>query len=402
MRWGFTIAAFCLKGTIKKIPNCHIPKQVREEEDEELIQKSLRAAHMQKRLKILLQVLLAKNAKLAKANSSRKMTKYCGDDSSPDHTLTCIIIREPHKMPTLETILAKLRGCKIFSTIDFFHIVLDEKSHHITNFYSGEKYYRYKRLPFGLCNAPDIFQKTMEQLLDGCHGVMIYLDDILVYGKTKAEHDANLEAVMQRLNQNNVKLNSDKCKIGVESCIFLGFKIDGNGYHVTEERLQAIREFRLPQNLAEVHSFLGLMNFVDKFIINRADSTQHMQTLVREKKFKWTPEAEREFDFMKNETLTIIETLGFFDQKDPIELFVDASPIGLGAVLVQRDAANKPRIIACASKVLSKCERRYPQTQREALAVVWATERFRFYLLGNEFTIWTDGEANEYLYSDGH
>lgn len=113
------------------------------------------------------------------------------------------IIREPHKMPTLDTILVKLDGSKVFSTIDlsnaFFHVILDESSRHITNFYSGGEFFRYIRLPFGLSNAPDIFQEALEKILKDCTGVVIYLDDILVFGKTRQEHDENLRRVLERL-----------------------------------------------------------------------------------------------------------------------------------------------------------------------------------------------------------
>lgn len=284
------------------------------------------------------------------------------------------IIREPHKMPTMDIILAHLAGSKRFSTIDlsnaFFHIELDENSRHVTNFYSGEGFYRYKRLPFGLCNAPDVFQMAMETILKECEGVFIYLDDILVHGKSRGEHDTNLAAVLDRLKIHNVKLNQDKCKFNVKSCVFLGFRIDKNGCHVTEDRIEAIKAFRCPQNLAEIRSFLGLMNYVDKFIVNRADKVQSLQKMIREKKFHWTAEAELEFNYMRTEALKTITTLGFYTPTDAIELYVDASGVGLGAILVQRDESGMPRIVACASNALSKTEARYPQTQLEALAVV--------------------------------
>lgn len=111
------------------------------------------------------------------------------------------IIRTPFKMPTLEAILAKLHGATYFSTLDlssaFFHVVLDEGSRHLTNFFAGDATYRFKRLPFGLSNAPDIFQEACQTIiLSGCRGVVNYLDDFLIFGKTKKEHDENLEEVL--------------------------------------------------------------------------------------------------------------------------------------------------------------------------------------------------------------
>lgn len=316
------------------------------------------------------------------------------------------IIRSPHRMPTLEDIMSKLHNATVFSNLDltngFFHVELDEGSRHVTNFFTTGGMFRYQRLPFGLCNAPDIFQEAMEKILQDCEGVLIYLDDILIYGKDRTEHDRRFGEAMKRLTFHNVKINDKKSKVGVTSCTFLGFQIDNGGYHVTEDRLEHIRNFRKPENLKELQSFLGLMNFVDKFICNRADITEHLQGMVRSKKFNWSVEADSEFEFLKNHALETIRTLGFYSADDTLELYVDASPIGLGAILIQRNNMGSPRIIACASKVLTPTERRYPQTQREALAVVWGTERFRFYLLGNHFTIFTDAEANEFLFMEGH
>lgn len=316
------------------------------------------------------------------------------------------ILREPHRMPTFEEIMSKLAGCVKFSTIDlsnaFFHVELDENSRHLTNFFSGEKYYRYKRLPFGLANAPDIFQSAMERLLQGCEGYMVYLDDILVYGKSSAEHRRNYAEVQRRLSRNNVRLNLDKCYFDQDEVLFLGFTINKHGYRITEDRLTAIKNFRTPRNVAEVRSFIGLMNFVDRFIINRADKTQHLQEMIRDGNFSWSREAEDEFNFMRTSALSSIRTLKFFNPNDRTELVVDASPIGLGAVLVQYDNKEKSRIISCASKKLSGSEKNYPQTQLESLAVVWGAERFQFYLTGRHFTILTDAEANEFIFNEDH
>lgn len=178
------------------------------------------------------------------------------------------IIREPHLMPTLDSILTKLEGSKLFSAIDlsnaFFHIELHPESRYVTNFFSGKKMFRYKRLPFGLCNAPDIFQKTIEEVLEGCKGVIIYLDDLLIFGKTKEEHDINLGKVLERLREHNVKLNKEKCQFGQPKVKFVGFLFTKDGYRITKEKTDAIRSFRKPESVSEVKSFLGLMNFVHK------------------------------------------------------------------------------------------------------------------------------------------
>lgn len=317
------------------------------------------------------------------------------------------IHRNPFTMPTLEKILAELNGATWFSTIDlsnaFFHIELDEDSRHLTNFFTEYGMFRCVRLPFGLCNAPDLFQETLQQkVLGNCKGCKNFLDDVLVFGRTKEEHDANLAAVLSCLADHNVKLNDDKCVFGSQSVKFIGFTLTPEGWQVDEEKVAAIKEFRNPVNCSEVKSFLGMITFVDKFIVHRATKTEHLRALASSDSFYWTENEENEFVYLKEDALTCIKRLGYYNTDDATELFVDASPTGLGAVLVQYDSANTPRIIACASKVLTQSEQRYPQTQKEALAVVWGVERFSFYLLGTTFVIRTDAEANQYIFNPSH
>ncbi|XP_062533281.1 uncharacterized protein LOC134202254 [Armigeres subalbatus] len=290
------------------------------------------------------------------------------------------IIRTPFKMPTLESILTDLPDCKWFSTIDltsaFFHVVLDESSRHLTNFFAGDAMYRFQRLPFGLTNAPDIFQEVMQTVvLAECAGVRNYLDDVLVSGKTEQEHDKNLENVLRKLKEHNVRINREKCVFKQQSVKFIGFKLGHDGLRVEDEKLKAIRSFRKPETQQEVKSFLGLMNFTERFIPYRADKTMKLRELAKSDCFYWSESEEAEFEFLKEEALKTISKLGYFNIDDDAELYVDASPTGLGAVLTQFNSGRVPRVISCASKALTAAEMKYPQTQREALAMVWGIER---------------------------
>lgn len=317
------------------------------------------------------------------------------------------IHRTPFKMPTFESILMELHGAQWFSTIDlknaFFHIELDSNSRHLTNFFAGDGIYRYKRLPFGLCNAPDVFQETLQTVvLADCEGVVNYLDDIMIYGKTKAEHDRNLAKVLACLENHNVSINEGKCVFGKQSVPFLGFQVSSDGWQLEEEKIAALRNFRSPETLAEVKSFLGLINFIEKFIPNRAEKTWKLRELAKSDRFYWDAELEEEFMYLKSDAWKTITTLGYYSRTDETELYVDASPYGLGAVLVQFDKENNPRVIACASKTLSLAEQKYPQTQKEALAMVWGVEKFSMYLMSLSFTIRTDAEANEFIFNGLH
>ncbi|XP_038117091.1 uncharacterized protein K02A2.6-like [Culex quinquefasciatus] len=264
-------------------------------------------------------------------------------------------------MPTLESILARLNGSKWFSTIDltsaFFHVVLDEQSRHLTNFFSGQDMYRFVRLPFGLTNAPDVFKRLSR---------LTYLP----VARTQAEHDSNLRKVLSRLRSHGVRLNEQKCVFRKNSVKFLGFQLSYDGLSVEEDKLKALENFRRPENLQEVKSFLGLINFSERFILKRADKTENLRNLSRSETFYWTDCEEEEFLYLKYEALSSIKKLGYFDCNDKTELFVDASPIGLGAVLVQYNNEGTPRIIACASKALSASEQKNPQSQKEALSIV--------------------------------
>ncbi|XP_053691658.1 uncharacterized protein K02A2.6-like [Sabethes cyaneus] len=317
------------------------------------------------------------------------------------------IIRTPFRMPTLEEILSDLHGANWFSTIDltsaFFHVEIAEQSRHLTNFFADDATYRYKRLHFGLCNAPDIFQEILQtKVLSGCRGQKCYLDDIIVHGSTKEEHDTNLRAVLNRLQEHNVRINMGKCVIGQQKVKFIGFSMSNEGMGVEDEKLEAIKNFRRPDTVQEVKSFLGFLNFSERFNYMRADRTKHLRELARSDSFYWSNAKEDEFLFLQYEALRSIFRLGYFSYEDETELYVDASPVGLGAVLVQFNPEGKPRIISCASKALTPTEKKYPQTQREALAIIWGMERFAFYLTGKSFTIRTDSEANEFIFGDGH
>lgn len=317
------------------------------------------------------------------------------------------IHRTPFKMPTFESILMELHGSKWFSTIDlknaFFHVVLDERCRHLTNFFSGEALYRCRRLPFGLCNAPDIFQEIMQSIiLPGCKGTVNYLDDILVFGQTKEEHDKNLEEVLKRLEDHNVIINQNKCLLYKQDVTFLGFNLSASGWSIEDEKIKAIQQFRRPENQDEVRSFLGLINYIDRFIPNRADKTWRLRELAKAKRFYWSEELDNEFDYLRSNAWTTIKTLGYYNQTDETELYVDASPHGLGAVLVQFDSSSKPRVIACASKALSLTEQKYPHTQKEALAMVWGVERFSNYLMCTTFKIRSDAKSNEFIFGGMH
>lgn len=250
---------------------------------------------------------------------------------------------------------------------------------------------------FGINCAPELFQKTMEQILSGCEGCLIFIDDVIVHGSDKEEHDMRLKMILRRLDDWNVALNDGKCMYGVSEMKILGHILSADGIKPDSDKLESIRRFREPKSGEEVRSFLGLVNYLSKFIPDLATLTYPLRQLTVQKQcFVWGVEQQTAFEKLK-EHMTRPTTLGYFDVSDRTQLVADASPVGLGAVLIQINKTG-PRIIAYASKSLSDVEKRYAQIEKEALALVWAVERFHFYLYGRSFELITDHKPLETIF----
>lgn len=308
------------------------------------------------------------------------------------------IIRERHPLPTFDDICPLLAGSTIFSTFDvksaFYQLEISEESRYITTFITKRGLMRFKRLIFGICNAPELFQKIFEQILAGLDGVINFMDDGIVFGKNQEDHDRKLKAALKRLKDFNVELNEEKCKFGKTELVFMGHVISKDGIRPCESSIDTLNRFRLPATKEELDSFLGFVQYHGRFIRDLAsmmDSLREMTKGVKSKKsaLVWNMKNKKIFQDIKD-GLKSDRVLGFFNKSDSTIVEVDASPVGLGAILSQKSAHNVERVIMFASKTLTDVEKRYSQTEKEALAIVWAVERFQYFLLGCEFTLLTD------------
>nr|XP_026484830.1 uncharacterized protein K02A2.6-like [Vanessa tameamea] len=317
------------------------------------------------------------------------------------------IKRENHPLPTMEQLLPKIQNAKMFSKLDikdaFHQLELVPDSRHITTFISGKGLYRFKRLMFGITCAPEMFQKTLERVLIECEGVANFIDDILVYGRDKKEHDIRLQKVLETIRANNIMLKEEKCIYRTAKVQFLGHELSDQGIRPLDKYLSDIKNFRTPINISELQSFLGLINYIGKWIPNLATLTEPLKLLLRKKsarnadiKDSWGTSQQTAFCALKA-ALSDIPNLGYYNVNDKTLVFADASPVGLGAVLVQINE-NSPRIIGFGNKTLSECERRYCQTEKEALALVWAVEHFHMFLYGKEFDLITDHKPLEIIF----
>lgn len=312
------------------------------------------------------------------------------------------ILRENYPLPTFDSFMTRLRKAKYFSRLDFvnaYHqLELDEESRPITTFITHKGMFRYKRLMFGVNSAPEIFQRVIEEMLSACTNCMNYLDDVIVYGSTEEEHDLCLKKVLETFKENNVLLNEAKCTRKVKELCFLGHKLSEHGIDADQRKVETIQNFRSPQTKEELRSFLGLVTYLGKFIPDLGTVTEPLRQLIKQDtSFQWTETHQQSFKKLK-ESLASLATLSYFDPHRRTRLIADASPVALGAVLLQFCQQGNPYVVSFASKSLSNVERRYSQTEKESLALVWAVERFYYYLSGLEFELVTDHKPLEAIF----
>ena len=302
----------------------------------------------------------------------------------------------PHHTPTVEEITHKFAGATVFSKLDaksgYWSIPLEEKSQLLTTFNSPFGRFCFKRLPFGLKTSQDVFQQAMDQILDGLVGIVAIADDIVVFGKDDYEHDCNMHKLMTRAQQKGLVFNSSKCKIKEESIPFFGNIYSKHGVKPDSNKVQAIRDLSTPQNVKDLQSFLGMVNYLATYIPKISLMTAPLrQLLQKDSDFKWFSEHQKAFENIKK-MICSASTLSYFNPNLPVILQVDASKESLGAALLQND---KP--IAYASKSLSDIEGRYANIERELLACVFAAERFHTYVYGKHFLIQSDHRPLEMI-----
>ncbi|UYV68635.1 K02A2.6-like, partial [Cordylochernes scorpioides] len=314
----------------------------------------------------------------------------------------CVDLREPNKavildaypIPLIEDILSSLHGCKVFTNLDlsqaYHQIRLHPDSRYLTAFITHMGIYQFKRLPYGLSSAPGAFQRYLSELLMDIKGVSCYLDDILIGGSSMEDHDKKLNQILSRLREVNLMLNDAKSIYRQKSLKFLGHIIDDNGVHLDEELMKPLLDAPPPKDKSGHRSLIGMINWFQKYIPNKSTIMEPLQKLLKKSvSFKWRGEYAKALQTVKD-SLKKGQVLALFRPKLPTVITTDASHSGIGCVVSQLSEKGEERIVACASRTLSDAEMKYSIVEKEALACVWACEKFRRWVWGLKFTLRTD------------
>ena len=304
------------------------------------------------------------------------------------------IKREHYKLPTMEEIASRLSGSQAFSVLDaksaFWQIKLDDSSKDLTTFNTPFGRYSFLRLPFGLNSAAEVFAKLFHQAFEDIPGNETYMDEILVHGRDVHEHDAKLKEVLERARKVGIKLKPSKCSLRVSEVKFVGHTISKDGLKPDNSKVSAIQEMPTPNNRKDLERFLGMINYLGKFLPNLSSEAAPLRELLKQdREWQSLDQHQKAVEDLKR-LVTQAPVLTFYDVNKEVTVSVDASQEGLGAVLLQD---NKP--VAFASRSLTECEKRYAQIEKEMLAVVFGLEHFYYYVYGRLVTVETDHKPLE-------
>ena len=325
------------------------------------------------------------------------------------------MVKDAYSLPRIESILDSLGGAQIFSTLDlkagYWQVEMAEECKAYTAFTCGPLgFYECDTMPFGATNAPATFQRLMHDCLGelNMNWCIIYLDDIIIFSDTKEEHLKRLEAVFQKLCTAGLKLKPSKCFFFREEIEYLGHVVSGKGISTNPKKIEAVSKWPTPKTVYDVRSFLGFVGYYRRFIKNFSRITKPIREVItglenqskraaKKTYIQWTDAANAAFEHLKTMCIST-PILAYPDYQLSFALHTDSSTDGLGAVLYQKQD-GKMRVIAYASRSVSKAESNYPAHKLEFLALKWAVcEKFHEYLYGSKsFEVFTDNNPLTYV-----
>ncbi|KAF8781604.1 Transposon Tf2-6 polyprotein like [Argiope bruennichi] len=316
--------------------------------------------------------------------------------------LNSITIPDSYPLPRMDDLLHEAKPTPFMSAIDlkagYHQVKVHPDDQDKTAFVCPFGTYRFKRMPFGLRNAPATFQRLIDRFRNGLEDIftLAYLDDIIILSETFEKHLSDLQCVFERLILFKLQANREKCCFASRKVKYLGFWITQKGIEVDPEKIASIQSIPPPQNVKQVQSFLQTCSWFRRYIQNFAEISRPLSDLTKKKSpWNWGFPQQTAFETLKK-CLTTPPVLKQANGTKPYIIRTDASHYALGAVLLQ-GTGSEEHPIEYASRLLTQAERNYSTTEREALAVVWALKKFRGYLEGSEITVASDHQPLRWL-----
>jgi len=328
-------------------------------------------------------------------------TRFCVDLRKVNE----VTRKDAYTLPNIRDCLDSLSGARWFCTIDlasgYWQVGMADSDKEKTAFATHRGLYQFKKMPFGLTNAPATFMRLMSLALRGLEWerCLVYLDDVIVFGSSFERCLENLSQVLTRFATAGLKLKPSKCFLFQPQVSFLGHIVGREGVRCDPAKIATVQDWPTPDNCREVRSFLGLANYYKRFVPNFSEVALPLTSLTKKDvPFVWSPECESSFQALKN-CLTSAPALAYPipDEEATFILDTDASDVGIGAVLSQVQNGEE-KVVAYASKGLTKSQRNYCTTYRELLAIVEFVPSFKHYLLGRPFEIRTDHSSLRWLH----
>ena len=331
----------------------------------------------------------------------KKLPINCSNSHSPGHSMNkklriCLdprdlneaLEREPYYTHSIEEIMEKFHGMTRFTITDFnkgyWMVELDPESRKNTMALDIGRF-QWTQLPMGSIVAQDMFQRKLDATFLGVPGVTGIADDMIIYGRTNQEHDQHLVNFLEVCRKNTLTLNPDKMQFRLPQVSFFGHQWSAKGLSPDPKKIAAVKRMNLPQDVEMMRSFLGLVNYLNRFSPHLAELSEPLRQICRQNmEFELTESIHVAFSLTKEEISKNV-TLPYFNPRSVTTLQTDASKKGLGAVLLQD---SKP--VMFASRALTGSERNYQNLERECLMTIWGMEKFHYFLYGKEFTLETD------------
>ncbi|GKB11866.1 putative reverse transcriptase domain-containing protein, partial [Tanacetum coccineum] len=312
--------------------------------------------------------------------------------------LNKLTVKNRYPLPRIDDLFDQLQGSSVYSKIDlrsgYHQLKVREEDISKTAFRTRYGHYEFQVMPFGLTNAPAVFMDLMNRVckpyLDKF--VIVFIDDILIYSKSKQEHEEHLKIILELLKKEELYAKFSKCEFWLPKVQFLGHVIDNKGIHVDPAKIESVKDWASPKTPTEIRQFLGLAGYYRRFIEGFSKIAKPMTKLTQKKvKFEWGDKQEAAFQLLKQK-LCSAPILALPEGSEDFIVYCDASKKGLGAVLMQRE-----KVISYASRQLKIHEKNYTTHDLELGAVVFALKIWRHYLYGTKCTVFTDHKSLQHI-----